>query len=187
MADRGALTLNHMDHVHVSLIGDGSSNPAAGADGNGGGCPAPGGQPGIVNRSGWAAPAAGPITDAYGPRVDPITGAAGFHHGVDLGAPCDAPIWAANAGTVVRAGPASIYGNLIEIDHGGGVHTRYGHMFDSGLLVRVGDRVTAGQQIAAVGSNGYSTGCHLHFEVLTDGQNVDPVAFLAGMGVTIPT
>jgi hypothetical protein len=63
---------------------------------------------------------------------------------------------------------------VIAIDHGGGVTTRYLHMYDSGMLVQVGDKVTGGQQIARVGSSGQSTGCHLHFEVQVNGENIDP-------------
>ena len=126
------------------------------------------------------------MTSDFGPRSSPGGVGSTYHRGIDLGGGgCYGPIWAANNGQVVRSGPASGYGNLIEVDHGGGVHTRYGHMFNDGLLVQVGDQVTAGQQIAKVGTTGTSTGCHLHFEVLVDGQQVDPEAFLAQVGVTI--
>ncbi len=176
MADRGSPTQNHMDHVHLSLTGSGSTQAS--------GCPGGAGQIGQVAQSGWAAPAKGPITSTYGARVNPVTGVSGFHSGLDIGAPCDAPIYAANAGTVVVAGPSDGYGNLIAIDHGNGVLTRYGHMYNDGVLVKVGDRVTAGQQIGKVGSNGNSTGCHLHSEVLMNGQPVDPKAFLDKVGVS---
>lgn len=177
MEDRGSPTQNHMDHVHVSLTGNGSSAVSA--------CKSGGGQIGEVSQSGWAAPAVGPLTSLYGPRVNPVTGVSGFHYGIDVGAACNAPIYAANSGTVVFAGASSGYGNLIEIDHGSGIHTRYGHMYNDGVLVKVGDQVSAGQQIGKVGSNGNSTGCHLHFEVLMNGQHVDPKAFLDKVGVTI--
>lgn len=176
MEDRGSPTQNHMDHVHLSLTGSGSTQAS--------GCKDTAGRVGDVVQSGWAAPAKGPITSTYGPRVNPITGVSGFHSGIDIGAACDAPIYAANNGTVVVAGSSNGYGNLIEIDHGSGVHTRYGHMYNDGVLVNVGDHVTAGQQIGKVGSNGNSTGCHLHFEVLMNGQQVDPKAFLDKVGVT---
>lgn len=177
MEDRGSPTQNHMDHVHLSLTGSGSSTIP--------GCQ-PGGVPGEVSLTGWALPAAGPMTSDFGPRSSPGGVGSTYHRGIDLGGGgCYGPIWAANKGQVVRSGPASGYGNLIEVDHGGGVHTRYGHMFNDGLLVQVGDQVTAGQQIAKVGTTGNSTGCHLHFEVLMNGQQVDPEAFLAKVGVTI--
>ncbi len=187
MPDRGSPTQNHVDHVHVSLtatstISGGSEGAAARS------CPTVPGTDtaGPVSTSGWTAPAQGPITSTYGPRVNPATHVAGFHYGDDIGGGCNTPIWAVNAGTVVRAGPATGFGNLIELDHGHGIHTRYGHMYDSGLLVHVGDHVTAGQQIARIGSNGNSTGCHLHFEVLINGEHVDPLAFLTRIAVTIP-
>lgn len=177
MEDRGSPTQNHMDHVHLSLTGSGSSTVP--------GCQ-PGGVPGEVSLTGWALPAAAPMTSDFGPRSSPGGVGSTYHRGIDLGGGgCYGPIWAANKGQVVRSGPASGYGNLIEVDHGGGVHTRYGHMFNDGLLVQVGDQVTAGQQIAKVGTTGNSTGCHLHFEVLMHGQQVDPQAFLAKVGVTL--
>lgn len=173
MADRGSPTANHMDHVHVSLTGTGTVTASTSCSSTSA----------AVGASGWALPASGPITDPYGPRINPITGQAGFHHGVDIGASCSAPIHAAASGTVVRAGAAAIYGNLIELDHGNGVRTRYGHMYVPDILVSVGDQVQAGQVIARVGSAGNSTGCHLHFEVLLNGSNVEPVAYLAAQGV----
>ena len=176
MEDRGSPTQNHMDHVHLNLTGNGSSAIP--------GCET--GLPGEVSLSGWALPAQGPLNSDFGPRSSPGGIGSTYHRGIDLGGGgCYGPIWAANTGQVVRAGPAGGYGNLIEIDHGSGVHTRYGHMFNDGVIAKVGDHVTAGQQIAKVGTTGTSTGCHLHFEVLVDGQQVDPEAFLAQVGVTI--
>ncbi|MEA5116848.1 MAG: M23 family metallopeptidase, partial [Propionicimonas sp.] len=105
--------------------------------------------------------------------------------GTDFAPPCDAPIWAAASGTVTFGGPASGYGNWIKIAHDGDVVTTYGHMFTEGVLVRVGDVVQAGQQIGRVGTAGDSTGCHLHFEVLTSGSYVDPLVFLNQHGVQI--
>lgn len=167
MEDRGSPTQNHLDHVHVSLTGTGVSTIA--------GCgPA---LSGTVTISGWARPSGGPVTSGFGHRE------LGYHRGLDLGAPCQSPIWAANRGQVVRAGPVSGYGNLIELDHGQGILTRYGHMYNDGVLVRVGDQVAAGQQIGSVGNAGDSYGCHLHFEVLINAQQVDPRAFLTQVGV----
>jgi biotin carboxyl carrier protein len=187
MTDRGSPTQNHLDHVHLSLNGTGSGVVPPGGEGAAA-CPANGGdvkdgQGGEVTQSGWAAPARGPITSPFGPRVNPVTGVAGVHTGIDIGAACEAPIYAANAGTVVQAGPATGYGNLITIDHGSDVETRYGHMFNNGLLVQVGDQVKAGQQIARVGAYGNSTGCHLHFEVKQGGSFVDPHIFLTKVSV----
>lgn len=184
MTDRGSPTQNHMDHVHLSLNGKGSGSVPPG--GGTAACPATGatGQTGTVTQSGWAAPAHGLITSPFGPRVNPVTHVAGIHTGIDIGAACEAPIYAANAGTVVQAGPSAGYGNLITIDHGSDVETRYGHMFDNGLLTKVGDQVKAGQQIARVGTYGNSTGCHLHFEVKQNGSFVDPQIFLTKVGVS---
>ena len=94
-------------------------------------------------------------------------------------------ILAAAAGTVVTAGTASGYGHLITIDHGASTTTRYAHMYAAGMLVRVGQQVTAGQQIARVGSDGTSTACHLHFEVRLGGTAIDPETHLAAQGITV--
>lgn len=140
--------------------------------------------PGQVNPDGWAQPGAGPITSGYGMRYHPIYHEWRMHTGIDLnGGGCNGPIWAAGDGTVVFAGPKSGYGNLIEIDHGGGVRTRYAHMYTSSILVDVGDHVSGGQNIARVGSAGASTACHLHFEVHVNGQPTDPVPFMDGVGI----
>lgn len=190
MSDRGSPTQNHMDHVHLSLNGSGGTNLPPGGPG-GAGCPvnnaAPGGtgQVGTVSQTGWAKPADGPMTSPFGMRTNPVTGVYKLHSGTDIGAPCYAPIYAANKGTVTQAGAASGYGNLITVDHGGGVVTRYAHMYNDGLLVHVGDQVTAGQQIAKVGTFGNSTGCHLHFEVKMNDQFVDPAVFLQKVSVKI--
>lgn len=177
MPDRGSVTENHFDHVHLSLTGNGteSADPTCSSSGS----------IGEVSLSGWAAPATGPITSGFGHRPSPGGIGSTYHRGQDFGPGCDAAIWAANAGQVVRAGPGGGLGNVIEVDHGQGLLTRYGHMFSDGILVRIGDRVTAGQQIARVGNSGNSTGCHLHFEVLVNGEHVDPKAFLDRVGVTI--
>lgn len=189
MPDRGDPTQNHMDHVHLSLNGTGGGDVPPGGEGAGAGCPADGpgtgpGQAAPVGQGGWAAPGKGPITSPFGMRTHPVTGVHKLHSGTDFSAACYAPIYAANAGTVTQAGAAKGYGNLITIDHGQGVVTRYAHMFNDGLLVRVGDRVTAGQNIAKVGSTGFSTGCHLHFEVKQNDAFVDPADFLKKVGVT---
>jgi murein DD-endopeptidase MepM/ murein hydrolase activator NlpD len=107
------------------------------------------------------------------------------HNGVDIAPPCEAPIYAAAAGTVVRAGPSTGYGNLIVVDHGGGTVTRYAHMFNDDVLVAVGQSVSAGQQIARVGTSGDSTGCHLHFEVKIEGTFTSPEPFSSGLGAVL--
>ena len=119
-------------------------------------------------------------------RVNPVTGVYRLHSGTDLqSGGCNGPIWAAQAGVVTKRGFDSGGNGTITIDHGGGVQTSYLHMYDSGMLVDVGDQVNAGQQIARVGSSGNSTGCHLHFMVIVNGSPVDPVPFMAAVGVTL--
>ncbi|WP_144148598.1 M23 family metallopeptidase [Paraburkholderia sp. BCC1884] len=113
----------------------------------------------------------------FGNRTDPFTRRLSFHPGVDLVAPSGTPILAAAGGRVVFAGEKSGYGNAVEIDHGNGLMTRYGHA--SRLLVHAGELVLPRQLIANVGSTGRSTGPHLHFEVLVNGAPVDPAAYLA--------
>ncbi len=122
-------------------------------------------------------PVDGRITSHFGPRVDPLGKGERKHSGIDIAAPTGTPVKAVAAGTVVFSGPAGGYGNLVAIDHGNGITTRYAH--NHALLVSVGDRVTLGQEIAQVGSTGRSTGPHLHFEVLRDGHAVDPLAEIA--------
>ena len=117
-----------------------------------------------------------PITQRFGPNFDPFTGIAGFHPGIDFGAKMGTPILAAGDGTVVFAGEESGYGNYTCIDHGHHVATCYGHQ--SALLVQVGDQVKRGQVIGLVGTTGYSTGPHLHFEVRLSGSPVDPMPWL---------
>ncbi|MGL4340139.1 MAG: M23 family metallopeptidase [Rhodoglobus sp.] len=141
---------------------------------------------GQVNASGWAAPAQGPITSGYGMRQDPISDTWRLHGGTDLTAGgCDGPIWAAHDGVVTRRGFDSAGNGTIVIDHDGTVQTRYLHMDDAGMLVQVGDQVSAGQQIARTGSSGESTGCHLHFVVSVDGETVNPEDFMAQAGITL--
>ena len=119
-------------------------------------------------------------SSGFGRRLDPFTGKPARHTGLDYAAPHGAPVLASAGGHVRRAGPYGAYGRTVEIDHGGGLVTRYGHL--SRILVRVGDVLLPGQQIAKVGSTGRSTGPHLHFEVLQDGTAVRPELFLDGHG-----
>jgi murein DD-endopeptidase MepM/ murein hydrolase activator NlpD len=106
-----------------------------------------------------------------------------FHWGVDMAAPYGTPIYAAHAGTVSTAGVEGGYGNCVRIDHGEGVETVYGHA--SKILVQEGEKVQAGQMIALVGSTGYSTGNHLHFEVNVNGEHKNPMTYLLQRGVDI--
>lgn len=121
-------------------------------------------------------PAPGPITSTFGPRRHPIFGTVRNHDGIDIGAGMGTPIRAAAAGTIVRAGVLNGYGNVIVIEHGGGLSTLYAHQ--SRFATSAGDKVTAGQLIGYVGSTGFSTGPHLHFEVRVNGRPVDPMAYL---------
>ncbi|MBG6190088.1 murein DD-endopeptidase MepM/ murein hydrolase activator NlpD [Arthrobacter sp. CAN_A212] len=110
----------------------------------------------------------------FGERINPITGEAGeFHYGLDFAAPCGTPVHAADAGTVRAVGwhPWG-GGNRVEIDHGNGLITTYNHL--EGISVKAGDTVAVSQVVAAIGSTGSSTGCHLHFETIRDGSHVDP-------------
>lgn len=117
------------------------------------------------------------ITSTFGPRVHPIFGTVRMHDGVDFGATAGTPIRAAAAGTVVSAAVRGGYGNATIIDHGGGLATLYAHQ--SEMTVTAGTVVAAGQVIGAVGSTGFSTGPHLHFEVRLAGVPVDPLPYLA--------
>ncbi len=162
----------------VAVVAALSGAPISVAPGTGG-TTCTGTSPTGPSTDGWTKPAVGPVTSNYGMRRHPITGAYKLHSGTDIGAPCEGAIYAAADGVVVKAGAASGYGNLITIDHGGALTSRYAHMYANGVLVRVGDAVTAGQQIARVGSTGYSTGCHLHYEVRIGEQFTDPAPFMA--------
>jgi murein DD-endopeptidase MepM/ murein hydrolase activator NlpD len=114
---------------------------------------------------------------SFGWRLDPFTGRSAFHAGIDFAAPTGTPIIAAAGGVVIAAEYHHQFGNMLEIDHGNDIVTRYAHA--SKLLMKVGDIVKRGQQIAHVGSTGRSTGPHLHFEVLVEGVQQDPHKFLA--------
>ena len=116
------------------------------------------------------------ISSFFGVRRDPFTGRAAMHPGLDIRGAYGAPIYAAAAGTVTYSGPMSGYGNAVEITHGNGLVTRYGHM--SATHAKVGEQVTAGTVIGAIGSTGRSTGPHLHFEVRLNGTAINPRPFL---------
>lgn len=122
-------------------------------------------------------PAEGRISSGFGLRIDPFTGEEKRHAGIDIAAPAGSVVRAVAGGTVVQSGWAGGYGRLVAIDHGDGTVARYGH--NRLNLVAVGERVEAGQPIALVGKSGRATGAHLHFELLSDGRPVDPLAALA--------
>jgi len=126
----------------------------------------------------WPVPG-GSLSSGYGWRMHPIFQTRRFHHGIDISRG-GGTIVAAGDGTVIRAayGWNGGYGNLIVIDHGDGLTTLYAHILDGGIKVSNGQSVTKGQAIALVGSTGYSTGPHLHFEVRVNGQSTDPIAYL---------
>lgn len=118
----------------------------------------------------------GYFSSNFGWRIDPFTGKKAMHEGVDYVVPLGTPIHAAASGIVVYAGVHPDFGNLVEIDHGNDILTRYAHA--SKLYVQVGDVVKRGQLISLVGSTGRSTGNHLHFEVRFKGLAQNPVRFL---------
>lgn len=116
------------------------------------------------------------VSSSYGYRSDPFTGGAAFHAGLDFPGPLGSPIYAAAKGKVSFVGQRQGYGNCIEISHGNGLMTRYGHL--SAFGVRVGQDVDGGTRIAAMGSTGRSTGSHLHFEVRVNNRPMNPRPFL---------
>jgi murein DD-endopeptidase MepM/ murein hydrolase activator NlpD len=127
--------------------------------------PAPSASPGGMQ---W--PVSGPVTSPFGWRWGRM------HEGIDIAVPSGTPVHAAAAGTVIYAGWMGGYGNLVAIDHGGGISTAYGH--NTSVAVAVGQSVTQGQVIAYSGSTGHSTGPHVHFEVRVDGSPRDPLGYL---------
>ncbi|MEU0541121.1 peptidoglycan DD-metalloendopeptidase family protein [Nocardia sp. NPDC005978] len=187
MPDRGDAVRNHLDRVQVSIKAAAATSTVVQTPDV-----SLAAMPGTVNEAGRLSGAgrrqyplaAGTFTvsDTFGSR-------GGDHLGVDMAAANGTPIYAAADGLVVASGPASGFGDWIVIDSldesGRRYSTVYGHMYDSGLFVRTGDIVTMGQHIGAVGSNGQSSGPHLHFEVvpggrLTGGSQVDPMPWLSG-------
>ena len=116
------------------------------------------------------------FTSGYGVRSDPFRGRAAMHAGIDLAGPLGTPIYATADAIVGRSEWANGYGNLIELNHGRGIQTRYGHLSRSS--VRAGQRIKRGDLIGYMGSTGRSTGSHLHYEVRIDGKAVNPVPFM---------
>lgn len=133
----------------------------------------------------WPVPGYTRITSQYGMRTHPITGIYKLHTGVDIGAPIGANFVAANDGIVVKAGYNIAYGNMVILDHGGGVQTLYAHGTE--ILVEVGDTVMQGTSVLSVGSTGYSTGPHAHFEVRVNGICVEPLDYITSYNLQIDT
>jgi len=125
------------------------------------------------------------ISSYFGERSDPFTGREAFHKGIDFAGIEGAPVVAVAAGVVTWAGNRAGYGTLVEINHGKGYVTRYAH--NERALVNVGDTVTRGQPVALMGSTGHSTGPHVHFELLHNGRQINPLSFVGGQGASLPT
>lgn len=130
----------------------------------------------VGGKMAWPTPGNYKITSPYGYRIHPVYGTKKLHTGVDISAPRNAPVVAAQDGTVIMAEYYFGYGKTIMIDHGGGYVTLYGH--NNALVAKVGQKVTKGQQIAKVGSTGTSTGNHCHFEVRLKGKIIDPMPWI---------
>lgn len=124
----------------------------------------------------WPVPGYTVITSKYGMRTHPITGVYKLHTGVDIRAPMGATFISANDGIVTKASYNSAYGNMVIVDHGGGISTLYAH--GSEILVQVGQTVKRGDAVLKVGSTGYSTGPHAHFEVRLNGVVTDPMPYI---------
>ena len=131
----------------------------------------------------WPVPGYNKITSRYGMRTHPITGVYKLHTGVDIGAPTGADFIASNKGIVIAAEYNTAYGNFVMIDHGGGIQTLYAH--GSQIIVSVGQEVNAGDVVLKVGSTGYATGPHAHFEVRINGTTVEPLTYLQATGYVI--
>jgi len=134
-----------------------------------------------LGRGAIAIPSVQPVaklqfTSNFGIRSDPFRGTAAMHAGVDIPGPIGTPVYATADGIIARAERAGGYGNLIEVNHGKGIATRYGHL--SKIIVRDHQRVKRGQLIGLMGSTGRSTGSHLHYEVRIDGSAVNPAPYL---------
>lgn len=118
----------------------------------------------------------GAISSYFGERSDPFTGEEGFHKGLDFAGTMGEPVVSVAAGVVTWVGERTGYGTVVEVNHGNGYLTRYAH--NQSALVTVGQTVTRGEHIALMGSTGHSTGPHVHFEVLHNGRQIDPLMFV---------
>ncbi len=127
-------------------------------------------------------PSIGWLSSTMGMRKDPITGGAEYHSGLDIASDRGNPVFATAAGTVKHVGPRGAYGNLVVIDHGFGLETRYGHLLK--FLVTPGAKVSRGDVIAQVGATGRATGNHLHYEVVANGRLINPLTLLTQKPLT---
>ncbi len=121
-------------------------------------------------------PTSGEVTSGFGWRNSPMGGGSELHPGMDIANSMGAPVVAAADGLVIQSGSAGGYGNIVQIDHGNGISTIYGH--NSRIIVSVGQNVRKGQVVSYVGSTGKSTGPHLHYEVRVNGNAVDPIGYM---------
>ena len=131
----------------------------------------------------WPVPGYTRITSPFGMRTHPITGIYKLHTGTDIGAPAGADFIAANDGIVVKAGYNGAYGNMVILDHGGGIQTLYAH--GSEILVEEGQIIESGTPVLKVGSTGFSTGPHAHFEVRINGSPVEPLDYITSYGAKV--
>ena len=129
-----------------------------------------------VSATPTISPARGLVTSGYGYRTDPIHGQRAFHHGIDIATGPGRPVIATGSGTVLRAGRIGNLGRTVEIAHGFGLVTRYGHL--SRIDVAPGQRIERGDAVGEVGSTGRATGYHLHYEVRVDGSSANPMAYI---------
>ena len=123
------------------------------------------------------------LSSDFGNRSDPFNGHKRMHQGIDIRGPLGTPVYATADGVVTRAQWANGYGNLVEINHGNGLETRYGHL--SRLIAQPNERVRRGQLIGLMGSTGRSTGSHLHYEVRIAGNAVNPLPYIQGTNYEI--
>lgn len=176
----GNTTTNTSGSGNNSSSSDGNNNASSGntSGGSGSGSTSGSGSSSTAPTGAfvWPVPASRVISSDYGYREVPIAGAGANHNGIDIAAPYGSSVLAAADGKVITSRLSTTAGNMIIIDHGGGVYSVYMH--NSARLVSVGDRVTAGQTIAQVGSTGLSTGNHLHFGVSVNGVYVNPWNYL---------
>jgi murein DD-endopeptidase MepM/ murein hydrolase activator NlpD len=121
-------------------------------------------------------PAHGWLSSGMGPRTDPVNGGSDYHNGLDIAGDKGQPVYATAAGVVTQAGYSGAFGNLIVVDHGFGLETRYGHL--SGFNVQKGSQVKRGEMIGRLGSTGRTTGNHLHYEVMANGRLLNPLQLL---------
>ncbi len=128
----------------------------------------------------WRPLPAADITSGFGTRMDPFLNRPSLHAGVDFRSTEGAAVRATAIGTVTEAGPTGGYGNMVEIDHGNGITTRYAHL--SAIAVKAGDKIETGDVVGYVGTTGRSTGPHLHYEVRVDGEPIDPMRYIRAGG-----